>query len=146
MGAWDKFKSGVSDITPGATAPWDTAKSLYSGGLSGGAASAASDAYGGIKGVPVVGGIASAPSDIFNHFFTGPANEEKAALDQASVLNNQSNDTMMKYYADQQAAARAYYQPLQDMFTTSYGTGGIQAPQAPTAPGKPLTSMYGGKQ
>lgn len=145
MGAWDKIKSGVGDLTPGISAPWDTAKGLYTGGLKGGASGALGDAYSGLKGVPVVGGLASAPEDLFNHFFTGPANEQKAALDAAMATSNQSNQDMMKYYGDQQTQARSYYKPLQDMFATSYGTGGMMAPQAPTAPGKPLTNMYGGK-
>lgn len=145
MGTWDKFKSGFSDLSPGISAPLDTAKGLYGGGIKGGASGALGDAYGGIKGAPVVGGIASVPGDLIHHFFTGPADEEKAALDSASALSNQSNQSMMKYYADQQNQARSYYKPLQDMFTASYGTGGMQAPQAPTGPGKPLTSMYGGK-
>lgn len=153
MGAWDKIKSGVGDLTPGFSAPMDTIGGIYSGGASGGLGGAlkggASSAFGDAKhGLDsgLLGGIVNGPENLYNHFFTGPANEQKAALDAAMATSNQSNQDMMKYYGDQQAQARSYYKPLQDMFTASYGTGGMQAPQAPKSPGTPLTNMYAGSK
>jgi hypothetical protein len=75
------------------------------------------------------------------YFFDQPANQQKAALDQAGQQTTQDTQNLVNFYMGQQAKAQGYYKPLQQMFNTSYGTGGIQAPVLPR---KPLNSMYGG--
>lgn len=76
-----------------------------------------------------------------NYFFEGPANEIKQAYDQASGMSQDNAQKLKDFYMQQQAKAQGFYKPLQSMFNSSYGSGGIMAPQLPT---KPLKSMYGG--
>lgn len=50
---------------------------------------------------------------------------------QAYAQGNNIKDFLM----GQKANSEAYYKPMQQMFGSLYGTGGIKAPVAPKAPG-----------
>lgn len=74
--------------------------------------------------------------------FDEPATQAKLGYDTAAQQGNQGTSDLVNFYMGQQAKTQALYKPLQGMFNTAYGTGGIQAPQLP--PRAPLGAMYGG--
>lgn len=69
------------------------------------------------------------------YFFKKPAQDAKAAYDQAAGMSQENLAGLMKYIGGQQDQALGYYKPLQTMFNNAYGTQGIAAPQTPRAPG-----------
>lgn len=100
---------------------------------------------GNIKGAALdfaTGGLYTPISGANKHFFEEPANQIKQAYDQASGQTDQDKQQLMDFYMGQQAKAQGFYKPLQGMFNQAYGTSGIQAPQTPQAPGRPLESMF----
>ena len=68
----------------------------------------------------------------------------KKAYDQAIGLSQQGSKDIKDFLLGQQGKAQQYYQPLQHMFQSAYGTEGIAAPQTPQAVA-PLSKMYGGR-
>ncbi len=79
------------------------------------------------------------------NMLSGDPDAAKKALDQATALSQTGSQNITNFLMGQQAKAQQFYKPLQHMFDASYGTEGIQAPQAPMAPGVgPLAKMYGG--
>lgn len=66
-----------------------------------------------------------------DYFFNDPANAAKAGYDQAGAASNAGTQKIVDFYMGQQAKAQANYKPLQDMFSSAYGTKGLQAPKLP---------------
>ncbi len=105
-----------------------------------------SNVAGAVKGDPlqaIAGPVGKGIHQANDYFFTGPGNQIKDAYDKAAGMSQGNMKQLMDFYMQQQGKAQGFYKPLQDMFTQAYGTGGIQAPQTPQAPGvTPLKSMY----
>jgi hypothetical protein len=78
----------------------------------------------------------------------GDPDAVKAAYDKAIQLSQSGSADIKNFLMGQQGKAQQFYAPLQHMFNASYGTEGLQAPQAPSATGAgvgPLAQMYGGR-
>lgn len=82
-----------------------------------------------------------------NYFFDQPANDVKAAYDEAMKRAQQGGQDVKNFLMDREARAQGFYSPIQKMFENAYGTQGIRGPQVPKAPGVgPMQSMYGGSR
>lgn len=95
--------------------------------------------YDWIPGVSNVAGIARGDSTqallgpgaaAKRYFFDDPANEAKAAYDQALSQSGTSARQIQDFLMGQQKQALGYYQPIQEMFNRTYGQG-IQGPRLP---------------
>jgi hypothetical protein len=90
-----------------------------------------------IPGVSNVAGIAKGDAEqaflgpgaaAKNYFFDDPANEAKAAYDQAMGQSQHSAQQIQDFLMGQQKQALGYYQPVQNMFNTAYGSQGLKPP------------------
>jgi hypothetical protein len=81
-----------------------------------------------------------------NYFFKGPEAEQRAAYEKAMGMNEANGQKMRDFYQGAQSKAQGYYKPMQNMFSTMYGTQGINAPVQPQGPGQSLNNMFGGKR
>lgn len=70
----------------------------------------------------------------------------KAAYEKAMGDARAGGKDITNFLMGQQGKAQQYYAPLANLFQSTYGTQGIQAPQIPQAsnPGT-LSSLYGGR-
>lgn len=84
------------------------------------------------------GGVGGVKNMLF-----GDPNAIKAAYDKAMADAKAGGQDISNFLMGQQGKAQQYYQPLQHLFDTAYGTEGIKGPQTPPAGGSPiLSSMY----
>lgn len=76
----------------------------------------------------------------------GNPEEIKAAYDAQIAASKANQEQMMNFLMGQKSRAQAFYNPIQSMFQTAYGSQGIQAPQTPqgTQGMGPIQNMYRG--
>ena len=80
------------------------------------------------------------------NWLTGDPDAIKKAYDQAIADARTGGRDIASFLMGRQGNAQQYFQPLQNMFNTAYGTQGIAAPQVPApAQGQILNSIYGGR-
>lgn len=88
--------------------------------------------------------VGSGFKDIYNGL-TGNPSAVKAAYDKQIQASKENAAQMQHFLLGREAQAQGIYGPLQHMFTSAYGSEGLQAPEIPggTAGMTPLASMYG---
>ena len=70
----------------------------------------------------------------YDYFYGDPANNVKAAYDQAMGYSQASGQKIKDFLMGQQQQALGYYAPVQHKYDAAYGTQGIQGPMIPKAP------------
>lgn len=93
----------------------------------------------------LLGDFESGVKSIYNGL-TGNPDAVKAAYDKQIQASKENAAQMQQFLMGREAQAQGIYGPLQHMFTSAYGSEGLQAPEIPrgTAGMTPLASMYGG--
>lgn len=84
-------------------------------------------------------------SGLVNALRGDPGAIKEAYDNMASMASGMTKDTR-DFLAQQEGKALSFYQPLQHMFNSAYGSEGLQAPQTPPVGGRTiLSSMNGGR-
>jgi len=73
-----------------------------------------------------------------------PGQIKQAYDDMMAKAQSMTADTR-NFLSGQEGKALKFYQPVQGMFNSMYGTGGIQAPQVPQAAGQPFSRTLGAR-
>jgi len=66
-------------------------------------------------------------------FLSGNPDKVKAAYDQAISQSQNNGQQIRDFLLGREQQAQKFYQPLQALFSSAYGTQGIQGPQVPPA-------------
>lgn len=94
-----------------------------------------------LKDIPLIGGALYDARQAIH----GNPDDLKAAYDAQIQASKDAQQRQMNFLMQQKGGAQAFYNPIQHMFQSSYGTEGIQAPQIPGVQQGPISRMYGGK-